>query len=92
MSVGWNDVGSWSTLAKLIKQDVRGNVLQGNVVVVRSSGNFVRSQAKPIALVGAKDMIVVDAGDVILVCPKSETESIREMVAELDRRGMKGYL
>ncbi len=92
VSVGWNDVGSWSTLAKLIEQDSQGNVLQGNVVAVRSSGNFIRSQAKPIALVGVKDMVVVDAGDVILVCPKAETESIRELVAELDRRSMTEYL
>ncbi len=92
VSVGWNDVGSWSTLAKLIKQDSQGNVLQGNVVAVRSSGNFVRSQNKPIALVGVKDVVVVDAGDVILVCPKSETESIRDLVGELDKRGMKEYL
>jgi len=92
VSVGWNDVGSWSTLAKLIKQDAQGNVLQGNVVNVRSSGNFIRSQTKPIALVGVKDMVVVDAGDVFLVCPKSETESIRDLVNELRRRGFERYL
>lgn len=92
VSVGWNDVGSWSTLAKLIKQDAQGNVLQGNVVNVRSSGNFIRSQTKPIALVGVKDMVVVDAGDVFLVCPKSETESIRDLVNEIRRRGFERYL
>ena len=47
---------------------------------------------KPIALVGVQNMVVVDAGDVLLVCPKSETESIRDLVAELQRRGMKAYL
>lgn len=92
VSVDWNDVGSWSTLAKLLKQDRDGNVLQGNVVAVRSRGNFVRAQGKPVALVGVKDMVIVDAGDVFLVCPKSETESIRELVAELDRRSMTEYL
>ncbi len=92
VSVDWNDVGSWSTLAKLLKQDRDGNVFQGNVVAVRSQGNFVRTQGKPVALVGVKDMVIVDAGDVFLVCPKSETESIRDLVNELDKRNMKGCL
>ncbi len=92
LSVGWNDVGSWSTLSKLLPANKEYNVLQGNVIAVRSRGNFVRTSQKPIALVGVHNMVVVDAGDILLVCPKSETESIRDMVQELQKRGMKEYL
>lgn len=92
VSVGWNDVGSWSTLAKLLPEDRDQNVYQGNIVSVRSRGNFVKASGKPIALVGVQNMVVVDAGDVLLVCPKSETESIRDLVAELQKRGMKAHL
>ena len=92
VSVGWNDVGSWSTLAKLMPADKQQNIFQGNVVSVRSRGNFVRGNKKPIALVGVQNMVVVDTGDVLLVCPKSETESIRDLVAELQKRGRQAYL
>lgn len=92
VSVDWNDVGSWSTLAKLLPADKDDNILQGNVISVRGKGNFVRSGKKPIALVGVENMIVVDAGDVLLVCPKSETESIRDLVAEMKARGFSACL
>ena len=85
-------MGSWATLAKLLPEDRDSNVLQGNVVAVRSRGNFVQAANKPIALVGIQDMVVVDAGDVLLVCPKKETESIRELVDELRKRNLKQYL
>lgn len=92
VSVGWNDVGSWSTLSKLLPEDRDQNVYQGQVVGVRSRGNFVRAAQKPIALVGVQNMVVVDAGDVLLVCPKSETESIRDLVDELRKRKFEQYL
>ncbi len=92
VSVDWNDVGSWSTLAKLLPNSKENNVFQGDVIAVRSQGNFVRSSEKPIALVGVRDMVVVDAGDILLVCPKSETESIRDLVGEFQKRGRPQYL
>ncbi len=92
ISVGWNDVGSWSTLAKLLPSDKEKNVYQGDVIAVRSGGNFVRTSGKPIALVGVQNMVVVDAGDVLLVCPKKETELIRDLVSEFQKRKMNEYL
>lgn len=92
VSVGWSDVGSWSALSKLMNSDREKNVFQGHVIPVRSHGNFIRTSQKPIALVGVKDMVVVDAGDILLICPKKETEAIRELVGELQKRKMKSYL
>ena len=45
------------------------------------SGNIfaVRDQ-KLIVVDGLKDYIVADAGDVLLICPKSNEQSIKQMV------------
>lgn len=80
---GWSDVGGWSALSDLLPADKAGNVSLGDSVLVRSSGNFVKSSKKLVALVGMKDFVVVDTPDALLVCPKSETESIREVVEAL---------
>lgn len=89
---GWSDVGGWSALADLLPGDASGNVVQGHSVLVRSSGNFVKSSGKLIALVGMKDCVVVDTPDAVLVCPKSQTESIREVVEALKTSGQSSYL
>jgi len=92
VAVDWNDVGSWSTLAKLLAMDKLENVFQGDVVALRSRRNFVRAFDRPIAMVGVENMVVVDTGDVLLVCPKSETESIRDVVGEFQKRGLGKHL
>lgn len=82
---GWSDVGGWNALSELLSRDKDGNVCIGKSVLVRSSGNFVKSPRKLVALVGMKDFVVVDTPDALLVCPKSETESIRDVVEQLKK-------
>ena len=85
-SVGWNDVGSWATLRNLLPLDRAGNLSVGNNILVESSGNVVKGSGRLIATVGLKNHVVVDTGDAILVCPLTETESIRKIVTELQKK------
>jgi len=90
--MGWNDVGGWASLAKLLAQGRSGNVTAGKTLLVESSGNFVKSRGKLIAAVGLKDHVVIETEDAILVCPMDETEEIRKIVAELQKNKMKQFL
>jgi mannose-1-phosphate guanylyltransferase len=92
VAMGWNDVGSWATLKKLLPIDKNGNLSMGNNVLVESSGNVVKGMGRLIATVGLKDHVVVDTGDAVLVCPMSETESIRKIVTELKQRNLNHLL
>ena len=92
VSMGWNDVGSWATLRSLLPVDSSGNLSVGNNILVESSGNVVKGSGRLIATVGLKDHVVVDTGDAILVCPMSETESIRKIVNELQKKNMHRFL
>jgi mannose-1-phosphate guanylyltransferase len=92
VSMGWNDVGSWASLGDLLPVDRSGNLSVGNNILVESSGNIVKGTGRLIATVGLKDHVVVDAGDAVLVCPLSETESIRKIVVELQKRNMHRFL
>lgn len=92
ISMGWNDVGSWAMLKGLLSADAKGNVTLGNALIVDSSGNFIKSQGRLVAAVGLRNHVVVDAGDAVLVCPVSETESIRKIVLELTKRKQNQYL
>lgn len=92
VSMGWNDVGNWATLKDLLAHDGHGNVALGKTLLVESSGNVVKGKDKLIATVGLKDHVVVDTGDVVLVCPMHATESIRKVVTALAQKGLSRFL
>ncbi|MHB8876224.1 MAG: mannose-1-phosphate guanylyltransferase [Myxococcaceae bacterium] len=90
---GWSDVGSFNALAEVRTADARGNVITGtNAVVVDCEGCVVVSGKRPLAVVGLTDVVVVDAGDAVLVLPKDRSQDVRKVVDELQARGLDRYL
>ena len=90
---GWSDVGSFAAIPEVRAQDAAGNVLSGLALALDSSGCVLLADAKrPLAVVGARDLVVVDAGDAILVCPKDRAQDVRKVVDELTRRKLGRYL
>ncbi len=79
---GWNDLGTWSALYDNSPKNRDANVTQNcNVLAYNSTGNiFAVNGEKLIVVDGLRDYIVADAGDVLLICPKSEEQRIKQMV------------
>ena len=82
-SCGWSDVGSFNALPEVRSTDDAGNVVEGEGLVIDSSGCVVLGGKKLIAVVGMKDVVVVDAGDSILVLPKDKSQDVRKVVEAL---------
>jgi mannose-1-phosphate guanylyltransferase len=90
---GWSDVGSFAALAEVRPVDEQGNVTSGDVLVVDGSGNVVLGNGRrPVAVVGLDDVVVVDAGDAILVVRKDRSQDVRQAVDELRKRGREDVL
>lgn len=79
---GWNDLGTWSALYDNSPKNRDHNVTQNcNVLAYNSTGNiFAVNGEKLIVVDGLKDYIIADAGDVLLICPMSEEQRIKQMV------------
>lgn len=77
---GWNDVGSWASVWDIADKDAQGNVLIGDVITVRTSGSYVRSANRLVAVVGVEDIIVVDTPDALLVVSKDSAQDVKEIV------------
>jgi mannose-1-phosphate guanylyltransferase len=96
--LGWYDVGDWSRLLELLEADEQGNVTRGGRVMLRATrGSLVlhepeEATAKLIVLLGMENVIVIDTGDVLLVCDRSHAANVKSIVDELDQKDMKGYL
>jgi mannose-1-phosphate guanylyltransferase len=85
---GWSDVGSFAALTDVRPTDHLGNVAEGDALVIDGRNNVVVAEGKrPVAVVGIEDVIVVDAGDAVLVCRRDRAQDVRKAVEELSRRG-----
>jgi len=86
-SFGWSDLGSWTTAWELARRDAADNAAPDDAVLVDASGCYVSAPAgKTVALVGVRDLVVVDTEDALLVVPREEAQRVREVVAALKRR------
>jgi mannose-1-phosphate guanylyltransferase len=84
----WSDVGTWKSLADEL--GVGANVTQvidGEVLLCDASGNLVQAGARPIALLGVHGLVVIDAGDAVLVSSLERSPEVREVVSQLRKRG-----
>ena len=79
---GWNDLGTWSALYDNSPRNRDGNVTQNcRVIAYNSHGNIFAVKGEKLVVVeGLEDYIIADAGDVLLICPKSEEQRIKLMV------------
>ena len=90
---GWSDVGSFAALSEVHETDDLGNVKQGDAVVIDGHRNVVIGHgSRPVALVGVDDVVVVDAGDAVLVVKKDRAQDVRKAVEEMRRRGREDLL
>jgi mannose-1-phosphate guanylyltransferase len=83
----WDDVGSWPALESHFPQDEAGNTRIGSVETLDASGNIVLSKDRLTAVIGVKDLVVVQAEGVTLVCPKERAQEIKQMVVALREKG-----
>jgi mannose-1-phosphate guanylyltransferase len=82
VNFGWSDLGTWSALYDNSPKNRDANVTQNcNVLAYNATGNiFAVHDEKLVVVDGLKDYIIADAGDVLLICPKSREQSIKLMV------------
>jgi mannose-1-phosphate guanylyltransferase len=89
---GWSDVGSWSAVYDISDKDAQGNVIQGNVISIDAERNLVYASEKLTAVVGLKDIVVVETADALLICNRDQAQDVKKVVEMLEKQGKKEYL
>lgn len=84
---GWSDVGSWDVWAEYYKADKNNNLVEGDALLLDSRDCIVRSQGRLIAVLGLDDLVVIDSGDALLVCPRDRVQDVRKVVQQLKEQG-----
>lgn len=85
VSFGWNDLGTWTALYDNSPKNADKNVTQNcRVLAYNSTGNiFAVNSDKLIVVSGLDGYVVADAGDVLLICPRSEEQQIKHYVNDV---------
>jgi len=83
VSMGWSDVGSWDAVFDISEKDEHNNAVSGHVMAMDCENTLLRSESRLIAAVGLKDIIAVETADAILLCPRGESQRVREIVDAL---------
>jgi mannose-1-phosphate guanylyltransferase len=91
---GWSDVGSWSAIPDVLSPNASGNVAirVREELSLDSEGCMLYGDGKLTALIGVKDLIVVDTADALLVCHRDRAQDVKLIVAELEKKGLTEYL
>jgi len=77
VAMGWSDVGSWDALHAISEGDERGNVVNGEVIMLDSSNCLARSDGVRVAMVGVEDLIVVASGNDVLILPRGRSQDVK---------------
>ncbi|MEO6036276.1 MAG: sugar phosphate nucleotidyltransferase [Verrucomicrobiota bacterium] len=86
-SFEWDDLGSWTALARHLEADAEGNCAVGDFIQVDASRNIIfdarTKNRTPIAVVGLRDSILVQTDDATLLAHKSQAQKVKELVKKL---------
>jgi mannose-1-phosphate guanylyltransferase/mannose-6-phosphate isomerase len=88
----WADIGNWAELGDRVHPDAHGNSVDGEAVLVDTSGSLVFGDRRLVAAIGLQDMIIVDTEDALLVVPRSRAQDVRKVVDALKRSRKTRYL
>ena len=85
---GWNDLGSWTALHE--HKSAKGQATDGNLILgkgiftLHASGNYVHSLDKFVAVIGVKDLVVVETVDALLITTRDQAQDVGKVVKYLD--------
>lgn len=82
---GWSDVGTWGSVYQLSRKDRYANTKSHEGCYTYNTRSTIISipQDKIAVINGLRDYIVVDTDDVLMICPRSEEQSIKKYIDDV---------
>ena len=94
--LGWSDVGSWDSLFEVLLPDMNGNIgVNSHHLALETNNTLVYGafgNDRLVVTIGVDDMVVVDTGEVLLICKSEQSQKVRDVVAHLKKHHQDRYL
>jgi len=85
----WSDIGSWDAIFDIAQRDDAGNATRGPVITLDAKNCLVHAENRLTSLVGVEDLVVVTTDDAVLVLPRSRSQDVKQLVAQLKQHKRK---
>lgn len=85
---GWSDLGTWNALYDHSPKNQFGNATQGCAVMSYNTTGCMFSESnreKIIVVDGLKDYVIADTDDVLLICPISNEQKVKQYVNDISQ-------
>ena len=80
---GWDDIGTWSALARVRTKDEFGNVTSGSVHLLDCCDNVVHAEDGRVVMYGVEDLVVVTRNGLTLVTTREKAADLKRLVESL---------
>ena len=83
--LGWSDIGAWNILKDELSENVKDNIIQGDVFDIDSRDCLIyaNSEGKVIATIGLESLIIVDTQDALLISQKERISEVKKIIDRL---------
>lgn len=82
----WKDAGSWQSLYDIEPHDKHANVVIGNVSAEDVEGCYLRSDTAKLAVVGVKDLVIVEEGGSVLIAHKNNVQDVKKLIKNFKKK------
>lgn len=104
--VGWSDIGSWAAVYELLAASGKstglsvsstsdgenGDIFISPGMAIDSRGNLINVPGKFAALIGVRDLVVVETPDALLIVPRERAQDVGKVVKWLEEKKQKKLL
>jgi mannose-1-phosphate guanylyltransferase len=80
----WDDLGSWTSVARVSGVDERGNWRKGRTVCIDTEGSVIVGEEIPVGVIGLKGVVIVASKKGVLVCAASRVQDVREIAGTME--------
>lgn len=82
----WDDIGSWDSLHRTHDADEDNNICIGRVSTIDTKDSIILNESgesKLISVLGLDNIVVVDTGDALMICPKDRVQDVKKQVEQI---------
>lgn len=80
--IGWDDIGTWSSLERYIDKDMDNNIKKGDIDSINSHNNIIYGNGKKIIIMNIDNIFCIDSDETIIIGPKDDINKINDILKQ----------
>lgn len=80
----WDDVGTWSSVERVLPADREGNCIYGKAVCIDTRDCVIYAENVAVGTIGVSNLIVAASQRGVFVCPKDRDQEARKIAGQME--------